>query len=216
MFKFENNEVVQAVINLKHTTNAEYVVFFTEQGLIKKTKLEEYTNLRKNCGAQAIKLKEGDSLANVTFLKDEDVIVITKKGMCIRFETKSISPIGRVTTGRKAIKLEEGDSVLSGLPINRKNEEKFLVAGTQNGLVCKIPIEVFTNQGINGKGLRYIKNAAADIVVNGIIATNEDNLLIIGTKHSKAINVSEVTQTPRDSAGRAVIKDEKLKNLVKI
>ena len=216
MFKFENNEVVQAVINLKHTTNAEYVVFFTEQGLIKKTKLEEYTNLRKNCGAQAIKLKEGDSLANVTFLKDEDVIVITKKGMCIRFETKSISPIGRVTTGRKAIKLEEGDSVLSGLPINRKNEEKFLVAGTQNGLVCKIPIEVFTNQGINGKGLRYIKNAAADIVVNGIIATNEDNLLIIGTKHSKAINVSEVTQTPRDSAGRAIIKDEKLKNLVKL
>ena len=215
MFKFEKNEEIQAVINLKHTTNAEYVVFFTKQGLIKKTKLEEYTNLRKNCGAQAIKLKEGDSLANVTFLKDENVIVITKKGMCIRFETKSISPIGRVTAGRKAIKLEEGDSVLSGLPINKKDEQKFLVAGTKDGNVVKVPIEDFSTQSLNGKGLKYIRLAAADIVINGTICTNEDHLLVIGTKHSKAINVSELVQTSRDSAGRAIIKDEELKNLVK-
>ena len=215
MFKFENNEKIQAVINLKHTTNAEYVVFFTKQGLIKKTKLEEYTSLRKNCGAQAIKLKEGDNLANVTFLKDEDVIVITKKGMCIRFETKFISSIGRVTTGRKAIKLEEGDSVLSGLPINRKDEQKYLIAGTQKGLVCKIPIESFINQSPNGKGVKCIKLAATDIVINGTICTDEDHLLIIGTKHSKAINVSEVVQTARDSTGRTIIKDEELKNIVK-
>ena len=214
-FTFEPREEIQAVINLKHTTNAEYAVFFTKQGLIKKTKLEEYTNLRKNTGAQAIKLKEGDSLANVTFLKDEDVIIITKKGMSIRFETKSISPIGRVTTGRKAIKLDAGDNVLAGIPINNKNEQKFLIAGTQDGLICKTPIETFINQGINGKGFKYIKLAAADIVVNGIICTNEDHLLIIGTKHSKAINVSEVVQTSRDSAGRAIVKDEKLKDIVK-
>ena len=215
IFTFEPNEKLQAAINLKSNTNAEYVIFFTKQGLIKKTKLEEYRNLKKNSGSPAIKLKEGDSLANVTFLKDEDIIILTKKGMSIRFETKSINPIGRVTTGRKAIKLAEGDSVLVGLPVNRKNETKFLIAGTEYGNVVKIPVESFQNQSTNGKGIKYIKLAAADIVINGIICTNEDNLLIIGTKHSKAINILEIAQTARDSTGRAIVKDEQLKNIVK-
>ena len=215
-FTFERDEKLQAAINLKDNTNAEYVVFFTKQGLIKKSNLDEYKNLKKNTGAPAIKLKEGDSVANVTFLKDEDVIVITQKGMCIRFETKSISPIGRVTSGRKAIKLAEDDSVIVGLPINRKNETKFVVAGSNNGNVVKIPIESFSKQAPNGKGLKIMRLAAADIIVNGIIGTNEDNLLIVGTKHSKTINISEVVQTTRDSAGRAVVKDEQIRGLVKL
>lgn len=215
IFTFEPNEKLQAAINLKSNTNAEYVVFFTKQGLIKKTKLEEYKNLKKNSGSPAIKLKEGDSLASVTFLKDEDIIILTEKGMSIRFGTKSISPIGRIAIGRKAIKLAEGDSVLVGLPINRKNEAKMLVAGTKCGNIIKVPIESFPIQATNGKGIKYIKLAAADTVINGIICINEDNLLITGTKHSKAIKVTEVTQTSRDSTGRAVIKDEELKGLVK-
>lgn len=216
IFVFEKDEVVQAVINLKHETNAEYVVFFTKQGLIKKTKLEEYTNLKKNVGSVAIKLKEGDSLASVTFLKDEDVIVLTQKGMSIRFETQSISPIGRATSGRKAIKLEEGDSVIVGLPINNKTEQKFLVVGSKDGNVAKISIESFSRQNPNGKGVAVMKLAVADIVVNGIICTNEDNLLIIGSVYTKAIKVSEIVQTPRDSTGRALTKEDKIRNLVKI
>ena len=216
IFTFEKDEKLQAAINLKDNTNAEYAVFFTKQGLIKKTELNEYKNLKKNTGSQAIKLKENDELVNVTFLKDEDVLVLTQKGMSIKFETKTISPIGRVTTGRKAIKLEEGDSVLAGLPINRKNEEKFLVSCSRDGLMCKIPIDVFSIQNIAGKGVKYMKLAAADIVINGTICTNEDNLLIIGTKNTKAINVSELAQTPRDSTGRAITKDaEKILNLTK-
>ena len=217
IFKFEPREKIQAAINLKDNTNAEYVVFFTKQGLIKKSKLEEYKNLKKNCGAPAIKLKEGDSIANVTFLKDEDVIVLTGKGMCIRFETKSISPIGRVTTGRKAIKLRDGDRVLVGLPINRKDEQKVLLVGTREGYVCKIPIEVFVNQAPNGKGVKLMKTAATDICINGIICTNDDNLLIVGANYSKTISVNEIVQTPRDSTGRRVVKDsEEIRNLVKM
>ena len=216
LFTFEPNEKLQAAINLKDETNAEYAVFFTKQGLIKKTKLEEYKNLKKNSGSPAIKLKEGDSLASVTFLKDEDVIVLTEKGICIKFATKDINPIGRVTSGRKAIKLGENDNVLIGLPINKKNEEKILIAGSKEGNIVKIPIEEFSKQSLNGKGVKYMKLAAADIVVNGIICTNDDNLLIIGTKYSKAVSVSEITQTSRDSTGRAITKDgELIKNIVK-
>ena len=216
IFPFEFDEKIQAVINLKDKTNAEYAVFFTKKGLIKKTDINEYKEVKRNNGTQAIKLKEGDELVNVTFLKDEDVLVLTKKGMCIRFETKTISPIGRITSGRKAIKLSEGDSVLVGLPINRKSEQKFLIAGSRNGNVVKIPIESFVNQGIAGKGVKYISLAAADIVINGIICTNDDNLLVIGTKHSKTVDINEIVQTPRDSTGRAIVKDEQIKNLVKL
>ena len=215
IFTFESNEKIQAVINLKHTTDAEYVVFFTKEGLIKKTKLEEYINLRKGSGTQAIKLKEGDSLANVTFLKDEDVIVLTEKGMNIRFATKDIAPIGRVTSGRKAIKLGAEDKVLVGLPINRKAEQKYVLVGTKQGKLCKIKIDSFTNQAPNGKGTKCINLAAADIVINGTICADDDNLLIVGSVHSKAIKVSDVVESPRDSTGRAVVKDEYIKNLVK-
>ena len=216
IFPFEFDEKIQAVINLKDKTNAEYAVFFTKNGLIKKTDINEYKEVKRNNGTQAIKLKEGDELVNVTFLKDEDVLVLTKKGMCIKFETKSISPIGRVTSGRKAIKLSEGDSILIGLPINRKDEQKLLIAGSKSGNIVKVPIETFTTQGIGGKGVKYISLAAADIVINGIICTNDDNLLVIGTKHSKTVNVNEIVQTPRDSTGRAIVKDEQIKNLVKL
>ena len=68
---------------------------------------------------------------------------------------------------------------------------------------------------LNRVGQKCIKLAAADIIINGMICDNNDNLLIIGTQHSKAINVAELSQTSRDSSGRAVIKDEKMKNLVK-
>ena len=217
IFPFESNEKVQAVINLKDKTNAEYAVFFTKKGLIKKTDINEYKEVKRNNGTQAIKFKDGDELANVTFLKDEDVIILTKKGMCIRFETSSINPIGRVTSGRKAINLAGGsDEVLVGLPINRKHEEKFLVCGSISGNVVKIPIETFTNQAPNGKGVRYMKLAAADTVINGTICTNEDSLLVIGTKHSKAIMANEIVQTPRDSTGRAIVKEENMRNLVKL
>ena len=215
IFTFEKGETLQAAINLKDDTNAEYVVFFTKLGLIKKTKIEEYKNLRKNNGALAIKLKEGDSLANVTFLKDEEVIILTKKGMTVRVATKDINPIGRLTTGRKAIKLSEGDDVVIGLPISRTQKDKYLVAGTIEGKAVKINLNEFTVGSLNRMGVRVLKNAAAGIFVNGMICDNEDNLLIIGTKHFKTISVSEVVQTPRDSTGRAITK-EQIKNLVKL
>lgn len=215
-FTFEPREKLQAAINLKDDTNAEYVVFFTKQGLIKKTKLEEYKSVRKNIGTQAIKLKEDDSLASVTFLKDEEVIIITKKGYAVRVGTKDIAPIGRATMGRKAVKLTEKDEVIIGIPISRVEKEKYLVIGTKEGQVVKTNIKEFTVGNLNRVGVRIIKLAAADIVINGMVCDNQDNLLIIGTKHSKTISISELVQNPRDSAGRAVIKDENIKNLVKL
>ena len=156
------------------------------------------------------------SLASVTFLKDEEVIIVTKKGYAVRVGTKDIAPIGRATMGRKAVKLTEKDEVIIGIPISRVEKEKYLVIGTKEGQVVKTNIKEFAVGNLNRVGVRIIKLAAADIVINGMVCDNQDNLLIIGTKHSKTISISELVQNPRDSAGRAVIKDEQLKGLVKI
>ena len=96
-------------------------------------KLEEFKNTKKTTGIQAIKFKDSDSLANVTLLKDEDILVVTKNGMGIRFETKGIAPLGRIAAGVKSIKLKDGDEVLVGLPV-KKDDIKHLLT-----------LKVFTN-----------------------------------------------------------------------
>ena len=216
IFTFEPNEKLQAVINLKETTNAEYVVFFTVNGMIKKTKLEEYKNLKKNKGTAAIKLKEGDAIANVTFLKDEEILFITRKGNILKVDTDDISPTGRVTMGRKGIKLDGDDEVVIGLPISKIEKDKFIIAGTKEGKIVKVNINDITKTTLNRKGQRLLKLADSDIIINSMICDDNDKLLIIGTKHTKVINISEVIKTPRDSTGRVIVKNENIKNLVKL
>ena len=213
LLPFNVGEKVITVTNMKDETSAEYVVFFTKQGLIKKTELAEYKSIKKTTGTQAIKIREGDSLANVTLLNDEDIIIITKKGMTIRLDTTIIAPIGRVTNGRKAIKLAEDDEVVIGLPISKSEKKKYLIVMTEDGNAIKTDITEFTKQNSNGKGLKCV---AAGTVVNGAICDDNDNILIVGYAHSKCIPVSEIVENPRGSAGRAVVKDDKIRNLVKL
>ena len=215
-FTFESGEKVQAVINLKETTNAEYVVFFTVNGMVKKTKIEEYKNIRKNIGTSAIKLKEGDAIANVTFLKDEEILIITRKGNILRADINSLPPVGRTTLGRKGINLDGDDEVVIGIPISKVQKDKFIVAGSKEGKIVKTNINEIVTTALNRKGIKLMKLAATDIIINGMVCDNNDKLLIIGTEHTKTINVSELTQTSRNSTGRDIVKTEKIKNLVKI
>ena len=136
--------------------------------------------------------------------------------MVVRVGTEDINSIGRLTTGRKAVKLTELDDVVIGFPVSRTQKNKYIVVGTKEGKIVKVNINEIVKGELNRKGQRLLKLAATDIVINGMICDDDDNLLIIGTKHSKAINVSEITQTARDSAGRNVVKDEEIKNMVKI
>ena len=125
LINMESDEKAIAITSLDRKTDKKYVVFMTKQGLIKKTLLEEYTQTKRSTGIQAIKIKDGDSIANIEIMNEEEMIVITKKGMSIRFATNDIAAIGRVTSGVRAIKLDEDDEVLVGLPITNKNSKVF-------------------------------------------------------------------------------------------
>lgn len=205
LIKCELNEKVIAITSLHRKTDAEYVVFLTKNGMLKKTKLEEYMHGRKSTGIAAIKLKEGDSIANVTFLKDEDIVVITKNGFAIKFKTDDITPTGRATMGVKAIKLEENDTIISGLPIHKKTDEVAIIIDKGNGK--KVPLNEFPLQGRGGKGVTVYKTSpSAGYVVGAEMISDEDNILLIGKPTSICVSAKDIPSISRIASGNILIK----------
>lgn len=215
LINMEPGEKVIAATSLHRNTNAEYVLFITKQGLIKKTLLEEYTKVKKSTGIAAIKIKEGDSIANVTFVKDEDLILVTKNGMSIHFATKDINPIGRVASGVKGIKLNEEDEVLVGLPVKHLTDSLGVFA--KNGLGKKIPLSEISIQGRGGKGAYIYKPCeATGEVVGAALLSDEDNILLVGKPNSICIAATDVPELGRTSMGNTMVKNSKIISIVKL
>lgn len=215
LINMDIDEKVVAITSLHRKTNAEFVIFITKQGLIKKTVLEEYTKVKKSTGIAAINIKEGDALANVTFIKDEEMIVITKKGMSIHFPTDEINPIGRVTAGVRSIKLSDGDEVIIGLPVHKTTDTVGVI--TTKGFGKKVSLDEFPVQARAGKGVTLYKvtETTGDIAGAAMI-DNNDNLLLIGKPNSICISANELPLLSRVSTGNMMIKNSNIISVVKL
>jgi DNA gyrase subunit A len=210
-----NDESIVAVTSLNRKTDAKYVVFITKKGLVKKTELEEYTKIKRSTGIAAIKIKDGDDIANVTFLKDEDLILITKKGQSIHFITTDIKPIGRTTSGVKGIKMDEDDEIVIGLPIH--NEKDKVAVFTSKGLMTQTELDEFPCQGRGGKGLMIYKpKESTGNIIGALMLNEEDNILAIGRPNSICISAREVPTIKRGGAGNLMIKDSIITSVVKL
>ena len=208
------NEKIIAVTNLDRKNNNKYVIFITKQGLLKKTLLEEYTKAKRSTGIVAIKLKEGDSLANIELMDEEEMLLVTKKGQSIHIETKDIAAIGRATSGIKAIKLKENDEVLKGLPIRKK--EDTLAIFTEFGLSKKIKIEEYPLQGKNGTGVLTYKPTPSTGEIIGVEFINDNDTLLLTGKTSICIAATDIPLLGRSATGNIMIKQGNLKSVVKI
>lgn len=210
-----NDESIVAVTSLNRKTDAKYVVFITKKGLVKKTELEEYTKIKRSTGIAAIKIKDGDDIANVTFLKDENLILITKKGQSIHFITTDIKPIGRTTSGVKGIKMDEDDEIVIGLPIH--NEKDKVAVFTSKGLMTQTELDEFPCQGRGGKGLMIYKpKESTGNIIGALMLSEEDNILAIGRPNSICISAREVPTIKRGGAGNLMIKDSIITSVVKL
>ncbi len=200
----ENDEVI-AITSLARSNTAKYVVFFTKKGLMKKTYLEEYTKVKRSTGIAAIKINEGDSIANVEFINEEDILVITKNGMSIHFESKNVNPIGRVAAGVKTIKLDEDDEVVVGLPIS-SNKDQIAIFSTK-GYGKKTSIKEFNVQGRGGKGLVIYKPSAVyGNIAGAFVVSDSDTILLTGQPNSICITASDLPLLTRTSYGNIMIK----------
>lgn len=207
LINMEMDEKIVAATSLQHRTNAKYVVFFTKKGLIKKTSLDEYTKIKRGSGIAAINIKDGDSLANVEFIENEDIIVVTRNGIAIHFPTNEIASIGRVTSGVKAIKLMEDDEILAGLPIYK--DTCYLALFTQKGFSKKCKLDEVPLQLRGGKGVIIYKptDVTGDIV-GATIVNDEDNILLVGKPNSICIKSTEIPLLTRISMGNIMMKGE--------
>ena len=214
LINLEPTEKVIAITSLERKNNKKYVVFVTKQGLFKKTLLEEYTKTKRTTGIAAINIKDGDSIANIELMDEEDMILVTQKGLSIHFETKDIAAIGRVTAGVKAIKLAEGDSVLTGLPISNKTDKIAVFA--EFGQAKKTDVSEFPVQGRGGKGVIVYKiTPGTGDLVGAALVNEEDSVLLVG-KTSICIPSTDIPALGRVATGSIMTKGGNIKSVVKL
>lgn len=215
LVKLEKEEKVIAVSSLHRKTTPKYAIFITKNGMVKKTYLEEYTQTNRNAGINAISLKEGDTLVDIIFMDEEDLVLVTKEGMSIRFETKSINPIGRVTAGVKSIKLNETDEVIAGLPVHKETDT--VAVFTESGLGRKTKLGEFPVQGRGGKGTYIYKpSAMSGLLVGATMISDEDNILLVGNYSSICISATEVPLLGKLGIGNQLIKNNRVTSIVKL
>ena len=215
LIAMETNENPTIIYSIYRDTDAKYVLFVTKNGLVKKTTLEEYVKTKKKTGIAAITLKEGDSLAAVSLIKDEPIVLVSAEGMVINFNSSEITATSRATSGVKGIALKEGDSIIAALPIRHKEDD--LAVFSETGLGKKMKLAEFISQKRGGKGLiGYKPTSATGPLMGAALVANDDTILFVGDKNSICTNASEIPLLSRTSIGNQMIKTDKLMSVSKI
>ena len=203
LVQLASNEKVIAVTSLHRKVLPQFAIFITKNGMFKKTFLSEYMNAKRNAGIAATKVREDDVLKKVIFQDNEEMIIITKKGMSIRFDTKSIGAIGRLALGVKGINLAEDDEVVAALPIHKDTDTVGIF--TSNGLGKKVALKEFASQTRGGKGTIVYKPTGNETVVGAAMLSDDDNILLAGN-NSICISATDVPILGKSAQGNILTK----------
>jgi len=179
LLQLQPEEQVTAVINIRKEITDGYLFMATKRGIVKKTALSEYANIRKT-GLQAINLREDDDLIEVKLTNNEnDVFLITKNGMCIRFNEKDVRPTGRASMGVIGMTIDDTDEIVA-MQLDDQGEQLLIVS--ENGLGKRTSISEFTTQHRGGKGVKCYKIVEKTGLVIGAKSVNDNNEIMLITK----------------------------------
>ena len=209
----EPNENPVTIYSIYRDTDAKYVLFVTKQGLVKKTPLEEYVATKKKTGIGAITIVDGDELAAVTLIKDEPLILVSKDGQVLKFESTEVSATSRMTRGVKGMALNEGDYVVAALPLRNATDTLALFAVSGTGK--KVEQNEIALQHRGGKGLNFYKYGPRGLAGAQLVC-DEDNILLIGDKASICIAATDIPLLTRISQGNVLIKDSSILTASKV
>ncbi len=202
LLSLDPGEKVSAVIPIQNFAEGKYLLMATKNGLIKKTALKEYDTARKT-GLQGITLKDEDELIGVRLTDGEDnVVLVTRNGLCITFDEKEVRPIGRVSQGVIGIRLDEDDEVI-GMESVIDGGKATLLAITENGFGKRTELEEYRVQKRGGKGVITYKITAKTGKIVGVkIATEEDDVMLItDTGTIIRLKVEEISILGRSTQG---------------
>ncbi|MFR7874756.1 MAG: DNA gyrase subunit A [Christensenellales bacterium] len=180
LLSLEAGEKISAVIPITNFEDGKYLLMATKKGLIKKTSLKEYDSTRKT-GLLAINLKEDDELIDVRLTDGEDnVVLVTSKGLCITFDEKDVRPVGRSAQGVLGIRLNDEDAVIGMESILADNKKATLLAITENGFGKRTDLDEYRVQNRGGRGVITYKITPKTGNIVGIrIANEEDDVMLI-------------------------------------
>lgn len=206
LLKLEENESIQTIINVsKEQEEGHYLFFTTRQGIVKRTSVAEFGNIRQN-GLKALNLKEDDELINV-FLTDgqTDVIMGSKFGYAVRFTETDVRNMGRTATGVRGMKLREGDCLVGAAVVSDDQE---VIVLTENGFGKRTPASEYPTKGRGGKGIKTVKVAEKNGYLAGLttISGDEDIMVITDTGVIIRTNVANISQTGRATMGVKVMR----------
>ena len=197
-------EKVTAIIPIRTYEPGRYLFMATKNGMVKKTAITEYENIRKS-GLQAINLREDDELIEVKSTNDQkDIILVTKEGQCIRFHEKDVRPTGRASMGVIGMKLSKNDEVV-GMQMDTQGEALLIVS--ENGMGKRTLLEEFTPQLRGGKGVKCYKiNNKTGAIVGAKVVKPDQEIMIITTEGIIIrINVEDISILGRITSGVKLI-----------
>ena len=202
LLALDGGEKISAVIPIANFADGKYLLMATKNGIIKKTPLNEYMSVRKN-GLIGITLKDEDELIDVRLTDGEDnVVLVTNKGMCITFDEKDVRPMGRVSQGVIGIRVGEDDFVI-GMESIIQGSKATLLAITENGFGKRTELDEYRVQTRGGKGVITYKVTpkTGNLVGIRIATDDEDVMLITDTGTIIRLRVSEISVLGRSTQG---------------
>ena len=200
LLQISGGEKITQIIPIKKNEEREFMTFVTKNGIIKKTELAQYENIRQS-GLIAINLDEDDDLISVYLTNEEDEIIsTTRKGKAIRINGKDVRPTGRSTRGVKLITLEDGDSVVSSQVVGKGAK---LLTITEKGYGKMTSEEEYTTQSRGGKGiLTHRINEKTGALVTALVVYDEKDLLLISSSGVIIrISAKEIAKSSRATIG---------------
>ena len=204
LLQLQPDEKITAVIPILKYNEGRYLFMTTKNGIVKKTRITEYANVRKS-GLAAITLKEGDELIEVKSTNNtKDIFLITKQGMCIRFNETDVRCTGRTSMGVIGMNVADDDEVV-GMQMDTQGEALLIVS--ENGLGKRTSIDEFTPQRRGGKGVKCYKITEKSGPVVGFKAVNDDNEIMLITNQGIVIRIlcKDISQLGRITTGVKLI-----------
>ena len=215
LIAIEQDERIETVLTIADDVTEGFLFMGTKQGLVKKTHLSEFKNLRKN-GLIAINLREGDELLKVKVTRgDADIIIVTQDGNAIRFNETDVRPMGRTASGVRSINLRKNDIAVC-MDIAVEGEDLLVVS--ENGFGKRTPITEYKVQRRGGTGLiTYKLSEKTGKVVGATVCKVEDELMLINTSGvAIRINVSGISVTSRSAMGVTLMRTSEEEKIVAI
>jgi len=209
LLSLNNQEKVATVLSIKEFDEKSFIFMATQQGVVKRTALKLFSNIRKN-GIAAITLEKEDKLISASFCAEEDELVLaTQEGMSIRFPLNDVRPTGRQSQGVRGIRLDKGDIVVGSALIKSslKKDDVYLLTATENGFAKRSDCDEYRSQSRGGKGVTNIKLTDKIGQVKGFILVRDMDELACITQKGVMIRskIKDIRVSGRSTQGVKVI-----------